>query len=481
MTSTLMPWISPGVRNGYAGRKRGTILRASVAAFCFCIFGTGASAAENAPLRLCADPDNLPFTSDKADNPGIYREIGKAIAQELNRPLTEVWYRTNFGKRATRVTLLAKQCDFSVGLPGESDFMGPALIFSRPFMKAGYALVLKKPATVSSWADLNGKAIAVQQNSTPQQVLATKDNITMVTELNPEDTVKAVASGAADAAFVWAPSAGYLNKTFYSDSFNIIPVDGTGMQWPVAIAFGKRDGALRDAVNGALDRISAKIDDLKVKYGFPAAEPVTLAEAATPANKPAKSAEQAPTPDKSAEKAAVVISEGQSSSEAPAAKSEDKLTAEVPAPAKADSAPAAAAEAPAPVKTEQQIATAVGAPAQAESAPSAAADAPQAAVENAALTPPPEPLASSNEDRVREGKEVFNGTCAHCHGPNAEQAERKIDLRLLHHRYKDSMEEMFFKTVTNGRPSKGMPAWQDVFTQDQFVSILAFLKTVQAD
>ena len=192
----------------------------------FAIFGISASAAENSPLRLCADPDNLPFSSDKAENPGIYREIGKAIAQELNRPLTEVWYRTNFGKRATRVTLLAKQCDFSVGLPGDSDFMGPALIFSRPFMKAGYALVLKKPATVSSWADLNGKAIAVQQNSTPQNFLATKDNITMVTELNPEETVKAVASGAADAAFVWAPSAGYVNKTLYSDSFNIIPVDG---------------------------------------------------------------------------------------------------------------------------------------------------------------------------------------------------------------------------------------------------------------
>jgi mono/diheme cytochrome c family protein len=43
------------------------------------------------------------------------------------------------------------------------------------------------------------------------------------------------------------------------------------------------------------------------------------------------------------------------------------------------------------------------------------------------------------------------------------------------------MEEMFFKTVTNGRPSKGMPPWKDVFTEDQFVSILAFLKTVQAD
>jgi ABC-type amino acid transport substrate-binding protein/mono/diheme cytochrome c family protein len=423
MTSTSMPLISPSVRNGYASRKSGAILKASVAAFYLCFLGNGALAVENLPLRLCADPDNLPFSSDRAENPGIYREIGKAIAQELNRPLTEVWYRTNFGKRATRVTLLAKQCDFSVGLPADSDFMGPALIFSRPFMKAGYALVLKKPATVSSWADLNGKAIAVQQNSTPQNFLATKDNITMVTELNPEETVKAVASGAADAAFVWAPSAGYVNKTLYSDSFNIIPVDGLGMQWPVAVAFGKRDGALRDAVNGVLNRISAKVDDLKVKYGFPAGEPVTLAEGPAQAKEAMKASEAEPSAAKSA---------------------------------------------PGPTKPAEKVAEAP------ESAQTGGAPA-----DSAALTPPQG--AASDSDRVHEGREVFNGTCSHCHGPDAVQAERKIDLRLLHHRYKDRMEEIFFKTVTDGRPTKGMPAWKDVFSQEQFVSIFAFLKTVQTD
>ncbi|MFY9877433.1 MAG: c-type cytochrome, partial [Rhodomicrobium sp.] len=93
----------------------------------------------------------------------------------------------------------------------------------------------------------------------------------------------------------------------------------------------------------------------------------------------------------------------------------------------------------------------------------------------------PESGAASDSDRIREGKEVFNGTCAHCHGPDAVQAERKIDLRLLHHRYKEGMEEMFFKTVTNGRPAKGMPPWKDVFSEEQFVSIFAFLKTVQKD
>jgi mono/diheme cytochrome c family protein len=41
------------------------------------------------------------------------------------------------------------------------------------------------------------------------------------------------------------------------------------------------------------------------------------------------------------------------------------------------------------------------------------------------------------------------------------------------------MEETHVTTVTNGRPSKGMPAWKNVFEQQDFVDILAGLKTVR--
>jgi mono/diheme cytochrome c family protein len=88
---------------------------------------------------------------------------------------------------------------------------------------------------------------------------------------------------------------------------------------------------------------------------------------------------------------------------------------------------------------------------------------------------------SPNAETVGAGKEIFNGTCAHCHGPDAIQSERKIDLRLLRHRYGDEMRDTFWKTVHEGRPSKGMPPWKEVFTDDQFDSIYSFLLTVQAE
>ena len=86
-----------------------------------------------------------------------------------------------------------------------------------------------------------------------------------------------------------------------------------------------------------------------------------------------------------------------------------------------------------------------------------------------------------NAATVGAGKEIFNGTCAHCHGPDAIQSERKIDLRLLRHRYGDDMRDTFWKTVHDGRPAKGMPAWNEVFTDEQFDSIYSFLLTVQTE
>jgi len=357
--------------------------------------GMASAAASDEALRLCADPDNLPFSSDKPDKPGLYVEIGQAIARKLGRPLSTVWYRTNFGKRALRTTLLAGQCDFEVGFPADSDFMGPRVIFSQPILQAGYALVTKKSNPVTTLERLKGLTVAVQFSSSPQNFLAKYDDIKTVTALSPEEAMTAFMDGKADAAFVWAPTAGYMNKSAFGDTLEVTPVAGPAMQWPVAVVFAKKDAALKEAVDGALPQIVQDIEDLKVKYGFPASAQVALDAKENPS------------------KAGLVADAGKPAETSAAA-------------------PAAEAIAASPNKTE-------------------------------------------------EGRELFNGTCAHCHGPNAEQGERKIDLRLLHHRYGDKMEEVFQTAVTNGRPSKGMPSWKEVFTQDQFNTIFSYLRTKQSE
>ncbi len=158
-------------------------------------------------------PANLPFSSDDPANPGLYLEIGDAIGKALGRPVTHVWYRTYFGKRAVRVTMLAEQCDATIGLPDSDDFMGPKVIFSKPLFNLGYAIVAPKGAPIASVEELKGKRVAVQFETEPQNIVGPRDDIEAVTVLSPDAGMKALAEGRADAAFLWAPTAGYLNKT----------------------------------------------------------------------------------------------------------------------------------------------------------------------------------------------------------------------------------------------------------------------------
>ncbi len=346
------------------------------------------------PLRLCADPANLPFSSNAPEavgkgSPGLYVEIGHAVADALGRPMQTVWSLSYFGKRNIRTTLLAGQCDLAVGLPAVADFMGPRVIFSRPILKLGYALVSPKSHRAAGLDDLKGKRVAVQFASPPQSLLATRDDITSVTIMDPEEAMRRLAAGEVDAAFIWGPSAGYINHETMHDAFDVVAIDAPQMQFEAAIGFSKDKPALRDEVNGVLERLAPRIRELSAKYAVAAAGPVVT------------------------------------------------MT---------DSGPVAM------VAKDTTAVAASGAGGGAGAA---------------------------EQGNAAEGKEIFNGTCAHCHGPNAIVEDRKINLRRLQHKYGDQMDEVFFTTVTNGRPAKGMPTWKDVFKHQDFVNILAYLKTLQ--
>jgi mono/diheme cytochrome c family protein len=82
-------------------------------------------------------------------------------------------------------------------------------------------------------------------------------------------------------------------------------------------------------------------------------------------------------------------------------------------------------------------------------------------------------------DMASEGKTLFNVHCSHCHGPNAVQGEKRRDLRRLRGRYGEQLPAVFIETASNGRPDRGMPAWEDVVEKEQLWKIFTFLETVQ--
>jgi ABC-type amino acid transport substrate-binding protein/mono/diheme cytochrome c family protein len=401
--------------------------------------GVSLTLAQDAPppnaLRLCADPDNLPFSSDDPAKPGLYLEIGDAIGKALNRPVTHVWYRTYFGKRAVRVTMLAEQCDATIGLPDSDDFMGPKVIFSKPLFNLGYAIVAPKGASVASVEELKGKRVAVQFETEPQNIVGPRDDIMAVTVLSPDAGMKALAEGRADAAFLWAATAGYLNKTAYDGRFAVTAVDGPRLTYPAAIGYAKASASLRDSIDAVLPDVSNELPALLAKYGL---APGT----ARPVDRPTV-----------VERTALVMAEA----EAPGSSA--------PAPAASPAAPT-----PAPVPAPTQTTTAEAG----DRDPGKPAGDGTGEFDVAPKAPPTTP------EQIAAGKEVFNGICAHCHGPDAVQGVKKIDLRRLTLRYGDGAHNIYWKTVHEGRPAKGMPTWKGVFTDEQFEQIYAFLFSVQS-
>jgi polar amino acid transport system substrate-binding protein len=239
----------------------------------------GTPHAVEATLRVCADPNNPPFSTSAGGQQGFYLEIAERIASALGRALEPVWHLTYFGQRAVRSTLLAGACDFYIGLPSDGEFMGGQLLLSEPFAVFAYALVLPKDMHVERLADLRGRRVAVQFASPPQSLLATAEDVLAVTVLSPEEGMRALADGRADAAYLWGPSAGYLNKYMYNSRYQIVPTEGQAMSWHVAIGFRRDDRTLRETVQSLLDTLGPPIRELEAKYGFPSGAPVRLADA----------------------------------------------------------------------------------------------------------------------------------------------------------------------------------------------------------
>jgi mono/diheme cytochrome c family protein len=78
------------------------------------------------------------------------------------------------------------------------------------------------------------------------------------------------------------------------------------------------------------------------------------------------------------------------------------------------------------------------------------------------------------------GRLRFNSDCGSCHGDDAVQNERRLDLRRLTARYPETAGQVFDETVKNGRPDQGMPSWDGALSAEELAAIKAFVFARQA-
>ena len=86
-------------------------------------------------LRVCADPHNMPFSTDKGE--GFENKLAELFADKLGKGLAYTWYPQATG--FVRNTLAAHKCDVIMGVPQGDDLVQ----VTNPYYRTAYALVFK--------------------------------------------------------------------------------------------------------------------------------------------------------------------------------------------------------------------------------------------------------------------------------------------------------------------------------------------------
>jgi quinoprotein dehydrogenase-associated probable ABC transporter substrate-binding protein len=241
-------------------------------------------------LRVCADPNNLPF-SNRAEQ-GFENKIAALLGRELKLPVQYTWHPQ--GQGFVRKTLNAGSCDLIIGVP--SDY-GP-LRTTKPYYRSTYVLVYRadQHLDIKSLDDtaLRRVKIGVQligddyQNTPPAQALAARGVIDNVTGFpifgnyalpNPEARIiDAVTTRQIDVAIVWGPLGGYFAARAPA-SLTVVPLpstmDSSGTQFAFDIAMGVRraDTLLVSILNQVLEKERPTVEKILGEYGVPIVHP----------------------------------------------------------------------------------------------------------------------------------------------------------------------------------------------------------------
>jgi mxaJ protein len=250
------------------------------------VAGTATGTSSPRTLRVCADPNNLPFSNERGE--GFENALAALIADDLGARVEYTWRAQRRG--FVRETLRAGLCDVMLSAPTSFELVAT----TAPYYRSTYVFVRRRDASfdVRSFDDpvLQRLRIGVQiigddyANTPPAHALGRRglaQNVVGYTVYGdygapnpPARIIDAVARGDVDVAVAWGPLAGYFASR-EPVSLEITPVspqiDLPFLPFAFDIAIGVRrdDVALRDELDDVLRRRRADVDALLERFAFP--------------------------------------------------------------------------------------------------------------------------------------------------------------------------------------------------------------------
>jgi mxaJ protein len=237
-------------------------------------------------LRICADPNNMPFSNDRGD--GFENRIAALVARELHRPLAYFWLPQRRG--FIRNSLNAQRCDVVMGVPAQYGLLQP----TNSYYRSSYAFVSRRDRhlRIDSFdaPSLERLTIGVQltgddyNNPPAAEELAARHIVQNIrgftiygdySRPDPQrEIVDAVADGRVDVAVVWGPLAGYYAQRG-STRLDVRPIataagrPSARFTFDVAMGVRRDDMTLRAALDGIIARRGHDMRQILRAYGVP--------------------------------------------------------------------------------------------------------------------------------------------------------------------------------------------------------------------
>jgi mxaJ protein len=257
---------------------------------CGCAVNT--EVAQKPVLRVCSDPNNMPFSN--AAQQGFENKIAQVIADELNADVQCTWWAQRRG--FIRNTLKACSCDVVIGLPSSMEMVAT----TNPYYRSKYVFVTKKRRNldIASFDDPRLKKLNIGvhvvgddgASTPPAQALTRRGVIENVhgyslygdynTDSPPTRIFDALDRGEIDIAAVWGPLAEYaaLKDTSLVVRPVVVDIEQPFLPFAYDISMGVRreDTVLLKKLDAIIERRKPTIDSILTQFGVVQAAPIML-------------------------------------------------------------------------------------------------------------------------------------------------------------------------------------------------------------
>lgn len=247
--------------------------------------------AERTALRVCQDPNNLPFSNTRGE--GIENRIAEVFGKALGLPVTYYSFpnRLAFIRNTLRYKLPGDDfpCDIVMGVPVGFDQVS----VTKPYYRSTYALVFPRGKgldEVRSSADflkLDPARLATLRigiyDRSPATEWLRRHNLTdrgvpyKIMNADPDQypgeiIERDLAAGKLDVAIVWGPIAGYFAQRVKSPALQVVPMQSEpGVRFDYQMAMGVRYGERewKQQVEGLIESRRTEIAAILKEYGVP--------------------------------------------------------------------------------------------------------------------------------------------------------------------------------------------------------------------